>query len=63
MFLTIMILKRHEKRWFCTLWMGWIEPTELKIKEETSATIRCIPFDEETKNLKCILTGAQRSMK
>ena len=39
---------------------GWdgLEPTELKIKEETSATIRCIPFDEETKNLKCILTGA-----
>ena len=39
---------------------GWdgLESTELKIKEETSATIRCIPFDEETKNLKCILTGA-----
>ena len=39
---------------------GWdgLESTELKIKEETSATIRCIPFDEETENLKCILTGA-----
>ena len=38
---------------------GWdgLESTELKIKEETSATIRCIPFDEETENLKCILTG------
>ena len=39
---------------------GWdgLESTELKIKEETSATIRCIPFNQETKNLKCILTGA-----
>ena len=38
---------------------GWdgLESTELKIKEETSATIRCIPFDEKTENLKCILTG------
>ena len=38
---------------------GWdgLESTELKIKEETSATIRCIPFDEDTENLKCILTG------
>ena len=38
---------------------GWdgLESTELKIKEETSATIRCLPFDEKTENLKCILTG------
>ena len=38
---------------------GWdgLESTELKIKEETSATIRCIPFDEKTENLKCIFTG------
>ncbi|NCO97705.1 hypothetical protein GW864_00775 [bacterium] len=28
-----------------------------KIKEETSATIRCIPFDQPDEAGKCILTG------
>ena len=28
--------------------------TEAKIKEETKATIRCIPLDEKPKDLKCI---------
>jgi len=37
-------------------WDGTSE-TELRIKEETSATIRVIPFDENPKNLKCIYTG------
>ena len=39
---------------------GWdgSEETESKIKEETKATIRCIPFDENPKNLHCILGKA-----
>jgi len=37
-------------------WDGKSE-TELKIKEETGATTRVIPFDENPKDLKCIYTG------
>ncbi len=39
---------------------GWdgLEETEEKIKNETKATIRCIPFNENPKNLKCIFSGA-----
>ena len=37
-------------------WDGTDE-TELKIKEETKATIRCIPFDAEVEEGKCIYTG------
>lgn len=37
-------------------WDGTAE-TELKIKEETKATIRCIPFDAEVEEGKCIYTG------
>ena len=38
---------------------GWdgSDESEKKIKEETKATIRCIPFDESPSNLNCILTG------
>ncbi len=38
---------------------GWdgSEETEDAIKKETKATIRCIPFDEEPSNLKCIYSG------
>ena len=38
---------------------GWNgdEKTEALIKAETKATIRCIPFDENTKGLKCIISG------
>ena len=38
---------------------GWdgTEDTELKIKEQTKATIRCIPFDENPKNLTCVYSG------
>ena len=37
---------------------GWdgSEKTELKIKEETKATIRCIPFDENPEGLHCIFS-------
>ncbi len=37
-------------------WDGTSE-TELKIKEETGATTRVIPFDENPQDLKCIYTG------
>ncbi len=37
-------------------WDGTTE-TELKIKDETKATIRCIPLDGEEEEGKCILTG------
>ncbi len=37
-------------------WDGTTE-TELKIKELTKATIRCIPLDNEAEEGKCVLTG------
>lgn len=37
-------------------WDGTPE-TEARIKEETKATIRCIPFDNPAEEGKCILTG------
>ena len=37
-------------------WDGTTE-TELKIKEMTKATIRCIPLDQKKEEGKCILTG------
>ena len=37
-------------------WDGTID-TETKIKEETKATIRCLPFNQDIKNLKCIYSG------
>jgi prolyl-tRNA synthetase len=37
-------------------WDGTTE-TELKIKEETKATIRCIPLDRTAEEGKCIVTG------
>ena len=38
---------------------GWdgSEETEMKIKAETKATIRCIPSNQNIKNLKCIYSG------
>ena len=38
---------------------GWdgSQKTELKIKEETKATIRCIPFDEKPEGLTCVYSG------
>jgi prolyl-tRNA synthetase len=37
-------------------WDGSIE-TEIKIKEETKATIRCIPLDNKSEDGKCIYSG------
>ena len=39
-------------------WDGKAE-TEEKIKKETKATIRCIPFEEDPKPGKCIITGKE----
>ena len=38
---------------------GWdgTHVTEEAIKKETKATIRCIPFDQDIDNLKCIYSG------
>ncbi len=41
---------------FLCHWDGSAE-TEAKIKEETKATIRCIPLDSNTENGKCMVTG------
>jgi prolyl-tRNA synthetase len=41
---------------FLAHWDGTTE-TELRIKEETKATIRCIPFDGELEEGKCMVTG------
>ena len=38
-------------------WDGTVD-TELKIKELTKATIRCIPLDQSKEDGKCVLTGA-----
>jgi prolyl-tRNA synthetase len=38
-------------------WDGTTE-TELKIKEETKATIRCIPLNNQPEDGKCVMTGA-----
>ena len=38
---------------------GWdgTNETEAKVKEETRATIRCIPSDENPKGLTCVFSG------
>ena len=38
---------------------GWdgTEESEIAIREDTKATIRVIPFDENSKGLKCIYSG------
>ena len=43
-------------------WDGSKEVEE-KIKKETKATIRCIPFEEEMESGKCIVTGNPSSQK
>jgi prolyl-tRNA synthetase len=43
-------------------WDG-TEETEMKIKQETKATIRCIPIDTEKKEGKCIYSGNPSSQR
>jgi len=42
--------------WAFSPWCGRSE-CEAKIKEDTKATIRCIPFDQEETKAKCIACG------
>jgi prolyl-tRNA synthetase len=50
-------IKEIEKGNFvCAHWSGEKE-TELKIKEETGATIRCLPFDMKIDTGKCVYSG------
>src|SRR5690606_2296339 len=43
-------------------WDGTSE-TELKIKDETKATIRCIPLDAQKEDGKCVYSGKPSSQK
>ncbi|MBP1668667.1 MAG: proline--tRNA ligase, partial [Bacteroidetes bacterium] len=43
-------------------WDGTTE-TETKIKDETKATIRCIPLDAQPEQGKCIYTGRPSSQR
>jgi prolyl-tRNA synthetase len=45
-----------EGGFFLAHWDGTAE-TEAKVKEETKATIRCIPFDQPKEAGKCMVTG------
>jgi hypothetical protein len=36
---------------------GFSDFEELKVKEETGATIRCFPFDQPPGNKVCLMTG------
>ena len=49
-----------EKGFVYAHWDGTDE-TEEKIKQETKATIRCIPFDQKKEEGKCIFTGKPSS--
>jgi len=49
-------LVKTKPGFFLCHWDG-TEETELKIKEETKATIRCIPFDSPEEEGKCMVTG------
>jgi len=46
----------NKKGFISAHWDGTTE-TELKIKELTKATIRCIPVDNEAENGKCVFSG------
>ncbi len=46
-----------KKRGFIMAHWDGTKETELKIKEETKATIRCIPLNKEPEEGKCIYTG------
>ncbi len=49
--------KEIEKGGFILAHWDGTEETELKIKEETKATLRCIPLDGDTTPGKCMVTG------
>jgi prolyl-tRNA synthetase len=39
-------------------WCGSVE-CEAKVKEDTKATIRCIPFDQQLEKGKCLICGKE----
>ena len=47
----------EEKGGFIAAHWDGTEETETRIKEETKATIRCIPFDREAEEGNCVYTG------
>lgn len=52
------ILNKKENGFVSTFWCG--DPKcEIKIKEETAATIRCIPFEQEKKEGRCVICGRE----
>jgi len=42
---------------FARVWWAGSDEDELKVKEETKATIRCIPMDQPGGEGKCFYTG------
>lgn len=48
-----------EKRYFILAHWNGDSHVEKKIKEETGATIRCVPFDQVGELGKCIYTGEE----
>ncbi|MBN11063.1 MAG: proline--tRNA ligase [Flavobacteriaceae bacterium] len=51
------------KRGFISAHWDGTEETEMKIKQETKATIRCIPIDTEKEEGKCIYSGNPSSQR
>ncbi len=49
----------NEKAGFVRCFFKQDKSTEARIKEETKATVRCIPLDTETKRGKCIISGEE----
>jgi len=47
----------NEKGGFVSAFWDGTAETETKIKEQTKATIRCIPLNNPQEEGKCILTG------
>ncbi|UCG26183.1 MAG: proline--tRNA ligase [Chloroflexota bacterium] len=53
--------KEAVKKGFARVWWAGDNDDELKVKEETKATIRCIPFEQPEGGGTCFLTGRPAS--
>ena len=40
-------------------WWAGSDDDERRVKEDTAATIRCFPFDQDPGNGQCLMTGAK----
>jgi len=49
----------EKKGGFVRVWFKPSREAEAKIKEQTKATVRCIPFDQAGGTGKCIYTGEE----